>query len=136
METVKNPIGWTEIYVEDLARAQKFYEAVLAITMQAVPMPQEMDAEVGSDNYFEMVFFPGDMAGPGSSGALVKSPMFKPGAGGTLIYFSCDDCAVEISRVAVAGGKVISEKISIGEYGFCGICEDTEGNPIGLHSMK
>lgn len=136
MATVKNPFGWAEIYVEDIARAQKFYETVLDINMQATPMPEGMDAQEGSDEYFEMVFFPGDMDARGMSGSLVKSAMFKPGAGGTLVYFSCEDCAVEISRVAAAGGKVLSEKMSIGQYGFCGICLDTEGNQIGFHSMK
>lgn len=131
----RNPIGWTEIYVEDLPRAQKFYETVLELKMESAPMPEGMDAEVGSAEYFEMVFFPGEMDAPGISGAIVKSPMFKPGAGGTLNYFSCEDCAVEISRVAAAGGQVISEKMSIGQYGFCGVCLDTEGNQIGFHSM-
>lgn len=129
-------MAWTEIYVEDISRAQKFYETVLQIEMQKTPMPEGMDAETGSDDYFEMVMFPGDMAAPGSSGALVQSSMFKPGPGGTLSYFACDDCEVEISRVTDAGGKVISKKMSIGEYGFCGICEDTEGNMIGFHSLK
>ena len=136
MYTKRNPIGWTEIYVEDLNRAQQFYETVLNFKMEPAPMPEGMNAEPGSDEYFEMIFFPGDMDAPGINGALVKSPMFKPGPGGTLNYFSCEDCAVEISRVTAAGGNVISEKMSIGEYGFCGICSDTEGNIIGFHSLK
>lgn len=136
MATVANPIVWTEIYVNDLARAQQFYESVLQIKMQAAPMPQGMDIDKSSDEYFEMVLFPGDMMGMGSSGSIVKSNMFKPGPGGTLVYFACDDCAVELSRVEAAGGKVVAGKMSIGEHGFCGICEDTEGNPLGFHSMK
>ena len=136
METIKNPFGWAEIYVDDIARAQKFYETVLQIEMQAAPMPEGMNAEKGSDDYFEMVFFPANMDAPGMGGAIVKSALFKPGAGGTLNYFACEDCAVELSRVEAAGGKVISGKMSIGEYGFCGIGIDTEGNHIGFHSMK
>lgn len=136
METLKNPIVWTEIYVSDIARAQKFYETVLKVQMQAAPVPAGMEADKDSEEYFEMVFFPGNMTGPGSSGAIVKSAMFKPGPGGTLIYFECEDCATEISRVEAAGGKVIAAKMPIGEYGFCGICSDTEGNSIGFHSMK
>src|SRR5688500_2190000 len=107
---MRNPIVWTEIYVENIERAQKFYETVLNIQMQPADMPEGMDAEEGSDEYFEMVFFPADMDAPGSSGALVKSAMFKPGGGGTMIYFGCDDCAVEISKVAAAGGKVLNDK--------------------------
>ena len=136
MATLRNPIGWTEIYVEDMPRAKKFYETVLQIQMQKAEMPEGMDAEEGSEEYFEMMFFPSNMEAPGISGALVKSSMFRPGVGGTLNYFSCEDCEVEISRVAAAGGRVINEKMSIGQYGFCGICTDTEGNPIGFHSMK
>ena len=135
MAEIKNPIGWTEIYVEDMSRAQKFYETVLDIKMQAMPMPEGMEADESSENYFEMVGFPGDMDKPGSSGALVKSPMFKPGPGGTLSYFVCDDCAVELARVEAAGGKVVAPKMPIGEFGFIGIGFDTEGNQIGFHSM-
>jgi uncharacterized protein len=35
-QQAKNPFTWVEIYVEDMSRAQKFYEAVLQIEM--VPM--------------------------------------------------------------------------------------------------
>lgn len=135
MEGMKNPFAWTEIYVNDLARAQKFYETVLVIEMQPMEVPAGMEQEPGSENCFELVFFPGDMDASGSSGALVRSEQFKPGKGGTMVYFQCEDCALEISRVAAAGGKVMQEKMPIGQYGFCGICEDTEGNGIGFHSM-
>jgi uncharacterized protein len=30
----------------------------------------------------------------------------------------------------------LQPKMSIGDYGFCSIVMDTEGNTIGLHSMK
>ena len=136
MATAKNPFGWTEIYVDDMPRAQKFYETVLSVQLQALAVPAGMEAEEGSDEGIEMVSFPGDMSAPGTSGALVKSAMFKPGTGGTLVYFSCEDCETEISRIEAAGGQVINPKMSIGEYGFCGICKDTEGNSIGFHSLK
>ena len=131
----KNPFVWTEISVDDLPRARKFYETVLQIQMADMPMPEPMQVDVDSPDYFEMLAFPADMTTHGSGGALVKSNMGKPGAGGTMVYFHCEDCSEEISRVAAAGGKVIAEKMSIGEHGFCGICEDTEGNQIGFHSM-
>lgn len=58
------------------------------------------------------------------------------GSGGTIIYFSCADCAVEAGRAAEHGGKVVKEKFSIGQYGFIAFVEDTEGNVIGLHSIQ
>jgi predicted enzyme related to lactoylglutathione lyase len=52
------------------------------------------------------------------------------------VYFGCDDCAIEAARVGKAGGKIQQEKMPIGEYGFIALLHDTEGNRIGLHSMK
>ncbi len=128
MATPTNPIAWLEIYVDNMARAQKFYETVLQIELSPIPMPE------GAGDY-EMLFFPWDDNRPNISGALVRSSMAKPGAGGTLAYFGCEDCAIEIARVETAGGKVLQAKFPIGEFGFCGICTDTEGNTIGFHSM-
>jgi uncharacterized protein len=84
----------------------------------------------------QMMSFPSDMKAYGASGALVKSSYSKPGIGGTLVYFSTEDCSSEESRVESTGGKVIRSKFSIGEFGWVSICEDTEGNLFGLSSMK
>ncbi len=125
----KNPFTWVEIYVNDMDRAVKFYESVLNIKMISLPTPGNIDD-------FQMISFPWEENEPNISGALVKTSAMKAGAGGTIVYFACDNCELEISRVKKAGGKVLKEKFSIGDYGFCGICEDTEGNTIGFHSMK
>jgi hypothetical protein len=58
------------------------------------------------------------------------------GGGGTLVYFSCTGCSVEGGRAAQNGGQIVREKFSIGDYGFISLIVDTEGNVIGLHSMK
>jgi uncharacterized protein len=124
----KNPFNWIEIYVEDMDRAQKFYETVLEIEMIPMDTP-------GDSGDLKMLSFPWAENEGNISGALCKTSEMKPGAGGTLVYFSCDDCALETSRVEGAGGKVLQPKMPIGEYGFCAIAMDTEGNPIGFHSM-
>ena len=72
----------------------------------------------------------------GSSGALVKMEGVPSGGMGTIPYFRCDDVAVEQARVEKAGGKIHKPKFSIGQYGFISLIADTEGNMIGLHSMK
>ena len=54
---------------------------------------------------------------------------------GTLVYFACEDCAVEAARADENGGSIFIEKMSIGEHGFISLVYDTEGNMIGLHSM-
>jgi uncharacterized protein len=73
---------------------------------------------------------------PGCAGALVKMQGKNSGGGGTIIYFSCDDCAVEAARAVQNGGKIQKEKVSIGQYGFMALIFETEGNMIGLHSMQ
>ncbi len=123
----KNPFTWVEIYVEDMNRAQKFYETVLQIEMVSMQAPGEFGD-------LEMLSFPWAQGENNISGALCKTKDTKPGAGGTLVYFTCDDCAVETSRVETAGGKVLQDKLPIGEHGFCSVVMDTEGNTIGFHS--
>lgn len=132
MTPKRNPVGWFEIYASNIVRARAFYETMLNIQMQPMPVPDDMKGG------FEMLMFPCDMENdaPGCGGTLCQMEGFKPGAGGTLIYFSCEDCGVESSRVAAAGGQVIKEKLSIAPYGFMALIQDTEGNMIGLHSMK
>jgi hypothetical protein len=130
MNQKRNAVGWFEIYVSDMPRAQAFYETVFQVKLTTLPMPE------GGDE-MEMLSFPFDTEKdlPGASGALVRMPGCDPGGSGTLIYFSCEDCAHEASRVPGAGGQIYKDKFSIGQYGFIAIVADTEGNTIGLHSM-
>ncbi len=125
---MKNPFTWVEIYVTDMARAQKFYESVLQIELISMQTP-------GDFGDLEMVSFPWVEGGMNISGALCKTKDMGPGGGGTLVYFACDDCSKELARVEESGGKVLQHKFQIGEHGFCGIAIDTEGNTIGFHSM-
>jgi uncharacterized protein len=129
MELKTNVVTWFEIYVDDIDRAKKFYGKVLALEMEDMPVPENM-------NEFRMVSFPWAENAPNANGALVQTKEIKAGGNSTLVYFTCNDCSQEESRVTDAGGKVLKPKFSIGEYGFCSICEDTEGNTFGLHSMK
>ncbi|MCY1269866.1 hypothetical protein D9M68_161500 [compost metagenome] len=122
------PVGWFEIYVQDMPRAKAFYQAVFALQLERLDSPE---AEI------EMWAFPGPMDdGHGASGALAKMPDGPSGVGGTLVYFMCEDCAVEAARVVPSGGSVMKEKFAIGQYGFIALVTDTEGNLIGLHSMR
>ncbi len=125
-----NPVVWFEIYVSDMARAKVFYEAVFQTKLEPLPAPS------GDASGMQMLAFPNDMNTGGAGGTLVKMDGVSPGGGGTMVYFGCDDCAVEQARVEKAGGKVHQGKFSIGEYGHCALIVDTEGNMVGLHSMK
>ena len=123
-----SPVVWFEIYTDDLARARAFYETVLGVTLEPLPMPGGMDG-------FQMLAFPANMEHPGAGGTLCKMEGMSPGVGGTLVYFGSADCAIEAGRVEAAGGKLHQAKMSIGEYGTIALAFDTEGNMFGLHSM-
>jgi predicted enzyme related to lactoylglutathione lyase len=73
--------------------------------------------------------------GPGAAGALCKM-QGAPSGGGTIVYFTSQDCAIEAGRVAGSGGTLMKPKFSIGPYGFIALAVDPEGNVFGLHSMK
>ncbi|MEZ5226648.1 MAG: VOC family protein [Acidimicrobiales bacterium] len=119
-------IGWFDIYVDDMERAQKFYETVLDTTLTTMNDPNDSTARMRA--------FGDDFISHGAGGALVKLAYAQPGPGGSMVYFACDDCAVEEARVAAAGGSVVRPN-AIGDHGFVSIVADTEGNLVGLHSV-
>ena len=112
-----NPIVWFELYVQDMNRAKTFYEKVFGFTLSKLDAPS-------SEGNLEMWAFPMEQGKAGAGGALC-----------TLVYFSCQDCAVEAKRAAENGGKIFKDKFPIGQYGAIALVYDTEGNMIGLHSM-
>ena len=122
-----NPVVWFEIYVQDMPRSKTFYETVLGGTLTKLDSP---------DPDIEMFAFPMQQGGDGAAGALAKMKGVPSGANSTMVYFGCEDCAVEAGRVVKAGGQIMKEKFSIGPYGFIAIAGDPEGNVFGLHSMK
>lgn len=120
-----NPVGWFEIYVQDMERAKAFYEAVFRVKLEKLV-----------NQGFELWLFPKSMEEYGSPGALIKMEGFPSGGNSVLIYFTCEDCAIEAERAAQNGGSIFKEKFSIGDYGFISLVLDTEGNMIGLHSIS
>ncbi len=93
-----NCVMWFEIYVQDLTRAQAFYESVLQVKLEPLGTPD-----------MQMLAFPGDMERYGANGALVRMEGVASGGTGTVGYFGREECAVEGSRVAAAGGKIRQE---------------------------
>lgn len=121
---ISNPVGWFEIYVDNMERARKFYESVFSVTLERLNSPE-----------IEMWSFPMEMNKFGASGALVNMPGFSPARNSIIIYFSCENCAQEEEKIKASGGKIEKSKFSIGQYGYITLGYDTEGNMIGLHSM-
>ena len=120
-----NPVGWFEIYVQDMARAKTFYETVLGVQLAKL-----------DNTDMEMWTFAGDQNSYGTPGALVKMDGVPSGGNSVLVYFHSEDCAIEETRIVPAGGQICRSKTSIGPYGFIVLATDTEGNMFGLHSMQ
>ena len=71
-----NPVVWFEIYVEDMKRAETFYEGLLDVALEEAKMEG-----------VEMWIFPHDIAKSGATGALVRHEMRPPNIHGTLVIF-------------------------------------------------
>lgn len=120
-----NPVRWFEIYVQDMTLAKHFYESVFRVKLEKLHIPG-----------IEIWAFPMQKGRPGATGSLVRMDGVPSGGNSTLVYFACEDCAVEAARVAEFGGRVDHEKKSVGEYGFIALVVDPDGNTFGLHSMQ
>lgn len=119
---MKNPINWFELPVQDMTRAKRFYETVLDVEINV--------QEIGNAL---MGWFPFAPDSTGATGSLMKADSYEPSHKGAMVYFSVPEIDDVLAKVASAGGKVINPKFSLGEHGFSGHFEDSEGNRVGLH---
>jgi len=121
-------LNWFEIPVTDAARAKKFYETILNVSMHAVEI-------MG----LEMVMFPpGGDRNHRVSGALIKSPYHEPSMHGTVVYLNANPSIQDVEdRIENAGGEVIIPKTLIDEEsGYMALFQDTEGNRVALHASN
>lgn len=126
MKTKRNIGGWFEIYVEDMQRAMDFYQHVFDDV-------NFIDLSKGDS---QMQMFEWEDHFPGAGGALVKMQFNKPSPNGTVIYFNCDDCAVQEARAREKGVEILASKTQLPHFGFSALLRDSENNTIGLYSLK
>jgi len=124
----KNIICWFEIYVKDIHRARAFYTNVLGEKINdVVEAPQLKIASFSTGKNSSIV-----------SGALIEMGGTKAGdekAVNIIVYFPTDDCTASEKKVIAAGGKILKSKFPVDAPGYCSLCIDTEGNPIGFFSL-
>lgn len=120
-----NIVNWFEIPAKDLARAKSFYEHVFGVSLTHMDMgPSSME------------MFPMEQGAQGSGGALIVTEGYTPSHAGSMVYFSVEDIDGTLKKAEGKGGKTLVPKMSIGEFGFIGHMEDSEGNRVGVHSMQ
>jgi predicted enzyme related to lactoylglutathione lyase len=123
---MKSFVSIFEVPVVDFNRAKKFYENILNISIEET----EMDGN-------RMGLFPGDPNA--GSGVLIEGAGYKPSSEyGVLIYLNGgNDLQLILERIEPNKGQVIVPKTQISpEMGNFAIFIDSEGNKLGLHSMK
>jgi predicted enzyme related to lactoylglutathione lyase len=119
-------IAWFDIPAVDFDRATRFYEAALDV---------ELRREVVSG--IPMAIFGRGEADTG--GCIVFNPQqHKPDNEGVLVYLNAKPTVTAaLERVERAGGKKQGPAMELpNNYGYIGYFIDTEGNRVGLHSLK
>lgn len=113
---------WADIPVTDMARAKKFYTALLGMEMQGMP---------GLEAF---VAVPEGNAPNDVSFDLAMNENVRPSADGVRIYFAANgDMEGMLARAEAAGGKVMQQPNDMGPVvGLIAFLLDSEGNQIGL----
>jgi hypothetical protein len=118
-----NVPAWFEIPTDDLDRAHKFYETVLA-------QPLQREKFGGGD----LVVLRGG-GKPHSSGALIAMDECRPSVQGSVVYISVDNLAPVLARVQAHGGDTLVPRTALPEgMGYFAQFRDCEGNRVGLWS--
>lgn len=124
-----NPVGWFEVPVTNMDRAEKFYKDFFGFSFE-----KRMEMEGG----YLLSFFPSVRDAYGAPGALMLGTGYTPSHHGSILYFTApqENVRKAIEKVEQMGVPVILPRKSIGENGYIAWIEDSEGNAIALHSMK
>jgi len=120
-QTRTDRVVWFDLPVADLARASRFYGALLGIKVH-----QE---KAGNMNFAVLEHGP-----DGNGGCLIPNAK-DVSAAGILVYMNVDGRIRDALRQAEKhGGRVLKALESIGPHGFRAVVLDSEGNRIALHS--
>lgn len=117
--------NWFELPVNDMERAKQFYASIFNIQMAD-------NMEIGNSI---MSFFPFETDASGATGTLIKQESYIPSHEGAMVYFSVTEIDDILPKITNSGGRVLNEKMSIGEHGFVAHFEDSEGNRVALHQQ-
>ena len=62
--------------------------------------------------------------------------MGRPGPGATgMNFIDVDSIDGYVAKILDNGGTLVRPKMAVPEVGYTAVCNDTEGNPIGLFQV-
>lgn len=122
---MENLVTWFDIPVADIERAVAFYNEIFGWDLQII--------QGGPSNQHRLAFIPHPENRTG--GCLAEGEGYAPSTHGAIPYlYAGRDVNDILRRVEAAGGKIVLDKMSMGEHGSIARILDTERNYIGLHS--
>jgi len=122
---MKHLITWASIPSSDFDRAVKFYTEVTGLKLEVKGEgEQKMATSLSESEWNDTIGF-----------GITADSTIKPGPNGPRLYIAASDMEDLLGKVEENGGKVLVPKTAMGEMGFWGLMEDSEGNHIGLHSQ-
>ena len=113
-----------EIPADDLKRAQKFYKGVFGWNMDAVP---EMEYILIGTTPVDENGMPTETGGINGGMMKRQSPFNSP-----IITINVENIEEAMKKVMKMGGKMVREKMQVGDMGYASYFKDTEGNIIGI----
>ncbi|MCZ7392508.1 MAG: VOC family protein [Candidatus Methanoperedens sp.] len=113
------------IPVDDMTRAKKFYKNIFGWEINETEWG--MDFQLATTTPTDEEGMPKEPGG--INGALYKRESPEQAPSVVINVPSIDDYLKKIEK---AGGKVIVQKMPVGDFGLYAQIEDTEGNVIGL----
>jgi len=116
--------AWFEIPVQDMDRAQRFYESILGVNLQRQTMGPS-----------ELAVFPYGGRPNHVSGALLRHADNHPAVQGSIVYLSVGDLRPVLARAETSGGDTLVPVTALPQgMGFFAQFRDCEGNRVGLWS--
>jgi len=123
-----NSVVHFEIPAENIRRAQKFYSDVFGWKITDMPDMNYTILQTAPTDEDGMVNVPGAVNG----GMMKRSnPINSP-----VITIDVNDINETLQTIKKMGGRVVKEKMEVGDTGYSAYFKDTEDNILGLWQNK
>lgn len=123
-----NKVVHFEIPADNVERAQKFYHEVFEWTINSMP----------NMGYTILSTGPTDEKGMTKENGFINGGMMKrqEPIKNPVITINVDSIEDSSKKIVEHGGRIIREKMDVGEMGYAAYFTDSEGNVLGLWQNK